>query len=83
MKQATILRKEFAPGKMRGFNFDDYSGLKVSANDLSNFGIGMDSALMSDVQRYFSVGQDAAPALQTAATITNPVQFFQYCVLLY
>lgn len=78
MKQATILRKEFAPGKMRGFNFDDFSGLKVSANDLSNFGVSMDSALMPEVQRYFSVGQDAAPALQTAATITNPVQFFQY-----
>ena len=78
MKQATILRKEFAPGKMRGFNFDDYSGLKVSAKDLSNFGVSMDSALMSDVQRYFSVGMDAAPALQTTATITNPVQFFQY-----
>ena len=78
MKQATILRKEFTPGKMRGFNFDDYSGLKVTANDLSNFGVSMDSALMSDVQRYFSVGMDAAPALQTTATITNPVQFFQY-----
>lgn len=74
----TILRKEFAPGKMSGFNFDDYQDLKVTSNDLSKFGISMDSALIPDVKRYFNVGIDAAPALQTAATITNPVQFFQY-----
>ena len=76
--QKTILRKEFAPGKMRGFNFNEYQGMKISTNDLNKFGVGMDNALMADVSRYFSVGMDAAPALQTTATITNPVQFFQY-----
>lgn len=76
--EKTILRKEFAPGRMGGFDFNDYSGMKVTANDLSKFGVGMDAALMSDIKRHFSVGMDAAPALQTTATITNPVQFFQY-----
>ncbi len=76
--QKTILRKAFQPGKMRGFNFDDFQGMNVTSNDLSKFGIAMDAALMSDVSRYYSVGKDAAPALQTVATITNPVQFFQY-----
>lgn len=76
--EKTILRKEFAPRKMSGFNFNDFHDMKVTSTDLSKFGVGMDAALMSDVKRYFSVGMDAAPALQTAATITNPVQFFQY-----
>ena len=76
--EKTILRKEFAPGKVSKFRFDDYQGLKVTENDLDKFGIGMDNSLLSEVQRYCSVGMDAAPALQTTATIANAVQFFQY-----
>lgn len=71
-KIKTEVRLDLSPEQVRGFRFEDYNNIKTG--DLSALGVSMDSALMSDVKSIF--GMDAA--LQTAATITNPVQFFQY-----
>lgn len=74
MKQRTPIKLDLAPNQVRAFNIRN-SKNQVTAKTLSNLGISMDSAVMGDSARYFSL--DAAP-LQTTASITNPVQFFQY-----
>ena len=71
------IRLDLAPDKVRKFSLDNQN-YKVTPADLSALGVSMDSALMPDVKQYFNIAMDAAPALQTTATITNPVQFFQY-----
>lgn len=68
------IRLDLSPKQVRGFKFENYKG--TTTKDLSALGISMDSALMPEVKSMFAM--DAAPGLQTAATITNPVQFFQY-----
>lgn len=75
------VRLDLMPEQVRALNLEEMTAkFEMSSGDLSKFGIGMDSNALADVQQYFgqSYGLDAAPALQTAATITNPVQFFQY-----
>ena len=72
-KTKTEIRLDLAPDKVRKFSLNNQS-YPVSASDLSALGVSMDSALMPSVKQYFSM--DAA--LQTTASITNPVQFFQY-----
>lgn len=63
VKQKTNIRLDLTPDKVRGFRFQDQK-YSVKDSDLSMLGIGMDAAVAS--------------TLQTTATITNPVQFFQY-----
>lgn len=77
MKTTTQIRLDLKPNQVKAFKFGDYS--RVSTKDLSALGISMDSAIMRDVRSIYSnaYAMDAAP-LQTTATITNPVQFFQY-----
>lgn len=76
-KTKSQIRLDLAPNEIHKFKFDNYD--KVSKEDLSALGIGMDSALMPDVTALFSrVAMDASLPLQTTPTITNPVQFFQY-----
>lgn len=62
-KQKTNIRLDLMPAKVRGFRFQDQVH-KVSYSDLQAFGIGMDASVASQ--------------LQTTASVTNPVQFFQY-----
>lgn len=71
------IRADFAPSEVRGLNFDNFKDIKDE--DLSLLGVGMDSSLGTDVNRYlYSTGMDAAAPLQTTATIPNAVQFFQH-----
>lgn len=82
-KQKTSIRLDLAPNQVRGFKFDDdkYKGYKISTNDLQTLGIAMDAGIMSELSKVCTqpvkYSMDGAP-LQTTATITNPVQFFQY-----
>lgn len=62
-KEKTNIRLDLTPDKVRGFRFQDQK-YSVKEADLALLGVGMDAS--------------AASALQTTATITNPVQFFQY-----
>lgn len=62
-KQKTNIRLDLTPDKVRGFRFQDQK-YTVKDSDLSMLGVGMDASVASQ--------------LQTTATITNPVQFFQY-----
>lgn len=79
-KSKTEIRLNLAPNQVRKFSFDDYG--KVSNNDLSALGVGMDASIMSDVSAIFgrqsNYAMDASYPLQTTPTISNPVQFFQY-----
>lgn len=78
-KQKTEIRLDLLPNQVRKFSFDDYS--RVNKNDLSTLGISMDASVMSDLKSIYgkSYAMDTAGVpLQTTATITNPVQFFQY-----
>lgn len=78
-KETTLLRQGFAPKQVRAFNIQEREGVNLA--DLSRLGIGMDSAPQSELKRIFSgVAMDAAPALQTTASIPGPIQFFQYWV---
>lgn len=77
-KQRTEIKLDLRPEQVRKFDLRNQKH-KVSANDLAMLGVSMDSALMPEVKSHFGVsyGMDGVP-LQTTATITNPVQFFQY-----
>ena len=77
-KQRTEIKLDLRPDKVRKFDLRNQR-YNVSTKDLEMLGVSMDSALMPEVKSYFvmSYGMDGAP-LQTTATITNPVQFFQY-----
>lgn len=77
-KQRTEIKLDLRPEQVRKFDLRNQKH-KVSANDLAMLGVSMDSALMPEVKTHFGVsyGMDGVP-LQTTATITNPVQFFQY-----
>lgn len=78
-KETALLRQGFAPNQVRAYDIQNRQGVNLS--DLSRLGIGMDSAPMSELKRMFSgSAMDAAPALQTTATIPGPIQFFQYWV---
>lgn len=75
------IRLDLMPEQVKALNLETMtSKFDMSSNDLSKFGVTMDNSALADIQRYYgtSYGMDAAPALQTQATITNPVQFFQY-----
>lgn len=77
-KEKTQIRLDLTPDKVRKFSIGEYQN--VNNADLSALGVAMDSALMPEVKSIFgniSYGMDSVP-LQTTATITNPVQFFQY-----
>lgn len=76
MAQNTPVRLELAPNQVRKFKFDGYA--KVTENDLKTLGISMDEAVKPEVIRNRNYAMDASVPLQTAATISNPVQFFQY-----
>ena len=80
-KQRTEIKLDLTPDKVRKFDLRNQR-YNVSTKDLEMLGISMDSAIMPDVKKYFGVsyGMDAGDIvpLQTTATITNPVQFFQY-----
>lgn len=79
-KIKTEIRLDLSPEQVRKFRFEDYS--KVSNNDLSTLGVGMDASIMNDVTSIFGrpsgYAMDASYPLQTTPSITNPVQFFQY-----
>ena len=76
-KTRTEIRLDLQPSKVRGFSLNNQQ-YKVTTADLDMLGVSMDSALLPEVKQYFNIGMDAAVSLQTAANITNPVQFFQY-----
>ena len=80
-KQRTEIKLDLRPDKVRKFDLRNQR-YNVSTKDLEMLGVSMDSAIMPDVKKYFGVsyGMDAGDIvpLQTTATITNPVQFFQY-----
>lgn len=80
-RQRTEIKLDLRPDKVRKFDLRNQK-YNVSTKDLEMFGVSMDSAIMPDIKKYFGVsyGMDAGDAvpLQTTATITNPVQFFQY-----
>ena len=78
-KNVTLSRLELTPKQVRALNIRDR---KLSDNDLSMLGIGMDNSAKAEIMQRLSgsVGMDAAPALQTAASIPGPIQFFQYWV---
>lgn len=76
MEQSQI-RLNLTPDEVKALRINEMKS-KLTEKDLNAFGVAMDGALMSDVNRYYNFAMDGAPALQTQATITNPVQFFQY-----
>ncbi len=75
-KQKTEIKLDLAPSQVRKFSLENYSN--VSEKDLATLGVAMDSAVLAELKSTSAFAMDAAPALQTTATITNPVQFFQY-----
>lgn len=80
-KEKTAIRLNLEPSQVRKFSLDDYNN-KVTPNDLSALGIGMDAGIMPDVKAIFGkqaeYTMDASTPLQTIPSISNPVQFFQY-----
>lgn len=82
-KTKTAIRLDLAPDKVRGFKFDDdkYRNYQINTNDLQTLGIAMDADIMDELSKVCTnpakYAMDGVP-LQTTATITNPVQFFQY-----
>lgn len=77
-KEATVVRQSFSPKQVRAY---DVQNRKTSLNDLSKLGIGMDNAARIDIERVLGgTAMDAAPVLQTTASIPGPIQFYQYWV---
>lgn len=76
MRNQTEVRLELAPSKVRGFSFDEYA--KVSEKDLNVLGVSMDESAKSALMDIYGKRYAMDAALQTTASITNPVQFFQY-----
>lgn len=75
-KQKTAIRLDLMPEQVRSFSLDEYT--RTNSNDLAALGVSMDNSVFYDLKNTGAFAMDAAPALQTTATITNPVQFFQY-----
>lgn len=75
-KQKTAIRLDLLPEQVRSFSLDEYT--RTNSNDLAALGVSMDNSVFYDLKNTGAFAMDAAPALQTTATITNPVQFFQY-----
>ena len=77
MATKSEIKLDLMPNQVKALNINSMTN-KITENDLKSFGISMDSAIMPEIGQYYGFAFDAAPALQTKATITNPVQFFQY-----
>ena len=77
-KEVTITRQSFAPKQVRAYNVQER---KISIGDMSRLGIGMDNSARIELDKMLTgVAMDAAPALQTTASIPGPIQFYQYWV---
>lgn len=77
-KEVTITRQSYAPKQVRAYNIQER---KVSVNDMSRLGIGMDNSVKIELDKIFTgLAMDAVPALQTTASIPGPIQFYQYWV---
>ena len=78
-RKVTLLRQGLSPKQVRSLDIQNRKG--VTLTDLSMLGIGMDNAPKFEIQNVLSgTAMDAAPALQTTASIPGPIQFFQYWV---
>lgn len=75
----TILKQSLAPNQVRAFDIQNRSEKEIKALDY--LGVSMDASSLKGISDYlYGNAMDAAPALQTAPSIGNPVQFFQYWV---
>lgn len=78
-KEITQTRLSLSPKQVRAFNVQDRTEKELA--DISALGIGMDNAPKAELSRMLAgTAMDAAPALQTTASIPGPIQFYQYWV---
>jgi len=79
-KTKTPIKLRLSPNQVRGIDLLNPKN-KPSGKDLAAFGVSMDAAILPEVSSIFgnSHAMDAASVpLQTTASISNPVQFFQH-----
>ena len=70
MATKSEIKLDLMPNQVKALNINSMTN-KITENDLKSFGISMDSAVMPEIGQYYGFAFDAAPALQTKATITN------------